>query len=122
VDEDQVGAVIEPGGGSLAGDGPDAIQGKDFRVERRPGLRLHSLIPSPPLRSSLTQAIVGASVFLVVIVALVVTGRTPWWVLARHLVLSAVTFMLYGWDKVSAGGGHRRTPEKTLNGLAHRGN
>ena len=91
-------------------------------MERRPGLRLHSLIPSPPLRSSLTQAIVGASVFLVVIVALVVTGRTPWWVLARHLVLSAVTFMLYGWDKVSAGGGHRRTPEKTLNGLAHRGN
>jgi len=26
--------------------------------------------------------------------------------------------LLYGWDKVSASGGHRRTPESTLNGLA----
>ena len=75
-------------------------------------------VASPPLQSSLTQAIVGSFVFLVVLVALVVTSRAPWWVLAWYLVLSAVTFMLYGWDKVSASGGHRRTPEKTLNGLA----
>lgn len=75
----------------------------------------------PPLRSSLTQAVVGASVFFAVIVALVVTGRAPWWVLAWYLVLSVVTFMLYGWDKTSASGGHRRTPEKTLNGLAFLG-
>lgn len=75
-------------------------------------------IASPPLQSSLTQAIVGSSVFLAVIAALVVTSRAPWWVFPWYLVLSAVTFMLYGWDKVSASGGHRRTREKTLNGLA----
>jgi uncharacterized membrane protein YsdA (DUF1294 family) len=74
--------------------------------------------PASPFQSSLTQAIVGASVFLVVIVALVVTSRAPWWVLAWYLVLSVVTFLLYGWDKVSASGGHWRTQESTLNGLA----
>jgi uncharacterized membrane protein YsdA (DUF1294 family) len=57
-------------------------------------------------------------VFLAVIAALVVTSRAPWWVLPWYLVLSAVTFLLYGRDKVSASGGHRRTPESTLNGLA----
>ncbi len=52
------------------------------------------------------------------LVTLVVASRVQWWVLAWYLVLSAVTFMLYGWDKVLASGGHRRTLEKTLNGLA----
>jgi uncharacterized membrane protein YsdA (DUF1294 family)/cold shock CspA family protein len=85
---------------------------------RYAGAARPSPVASPPLRSSLTQAIVGASVFLVVIVALVVTSRAPWWVLAWYLVFSVVTFFAYGWDKVSASGGHRRTPEKTLNGLA----
>lgn len=31
---------------------------------------------------------------------------------------SAVTFLLYGWDKTAAEGGHRRTPEATLNAFA----
>jgi uncharacterized membrane protein YsdA (DUF1294 family) len=57
-------------------------------------------------------------VFLVVIDALVFTGRAPWWVLPWYLVLSAATFMAYGWDKVSAHRGHWRTQESTLNGLA----
>jgi uncharacterized membrane protein YsdA (DUF1294 family)/cold shock CspA family protein len=69
-------------------------------------------------KSSLTQAIVGSSVFLIIIAALVITGRAPWWVLPWYLVLSGVTFMAYGWDKVSARGGHWRTQESTLNGLA----
>ena len=51
-------------------------------------------VASPPLQSSLTQAIVGASVFLAGIVALVVMGRAPWWGLPWYLVLSAVTFTL----------------------------
>lgn len=75
-------------------------------------------VASPPRQSSLTQAIVGSSVFLAVITALVVMSRAPWWVLPWYVVLSAVTFMLYGWDKVSARGGHWRTQESTLNGLA----
>jgi uncharacterized membrane protein YsdA (DUF1294 family) len=57
-------------------------------------------------------------VFLIIIAALVITGRAPWWVLPWYLVLSGVTFMAYGWDKVSARGGHWRTQESTLNGLA----
>ena len=73
---------------------------------------------TPPPVSSLTRAIVGSSAFLVVVAALVITGHAPWWVLAWYLVLSAVTFMLYGWDKVSASGGHWRIQESTLNGLA----
>lgn len=73
---------------------------------------------SPPSKSSLTRAIVGSSVFLVIIAALVIAGRAPWWVLPWYLVLSGVTFMAYGWDKASARGGHWRTEESTLNGLA----
>ena len=72
----------------------------------------------PPARSSVTQAVVGSSVFMLGLTALVVTGQAPWWLLPWYLVLSAVTFMLYGWDKVSARGGHWRTQESTLNGLA----
>ena len=75
-------------------------------------------VASQPSRSSLTQAVVGASVFLLGLAALVVTSRAPWWLLPWYLVLSVVTFMLYGWDKVSARGGHWRTQESTLNGLA----
>ena len=73
---------------------------------------------SPPLQSSLPKSVIGASVFLVGIAALVVTSRAPWWVLAWYVVLSVVTFLLYGWDKVSASGGHWRTQESALNGLA----
>lgn len=75
-------------------------------------------VTPPPPRSNLTQAIVGASVFHLGLVALVVTSQAPWWVIPWYLVLSVVTFMLYGWDKVSARGGHWRTEESTLNGLA----
>jgi uncharacterized membrane protein YsdA (DUF1294 family) len=56
--------------------------------------------------------------FLVVIAALVSAGRAPWWVLRWYLVLSGVTFMLCGWDKASARGGHWRTHESTRSGLA----
>lgn len=85
---------------------------------RYPGSAKPAPAASPVPKSSVTQAIVGSSVFLVVITALVVMSRAPWWVLPWYLVLSGVTFMLYGWDKVSARGGHWRTQESTLNGLA----
>jgi uncharacterized membrane protein YsdA (DUF1294 family)/cold shock CspA family protein len=69
-------------------------------------------------QSRLALAVVGASVFLLGLAAYVATNPAPWWLLPWYLVLSVVTFLLYGWDKVSASGGHRRTPESTLNGLA----
>jgi len=76
-----------------------------------------------PLSSAaqLKVPIVGSSVFMLVVTGLVVMGRTPWWVLPWYLALSTVTFLIYGWDKLSAKGGHRRTPEDTLNGLAFLG-
>jgi uncharacterized membrane protein YsdA (DUF1294 family)/cold shock CspA family protein len=68
--------------------------------------------------ASLMLPIIGASVFAVIVTVLAVMGRAPWWVFPWHLLLSVLTFFLYGWDKVSARGGHRRTRESTLNGLA----
>jgi len=97
---------------------------KDERGRPRATQIRYSVSAKPPpaasssRKSSLTRAIVGASVFLVVIAALVMTSRTLWWLLPWYLALSVVTYLLYGWDKVSASGGHRRTPESTLNGLA----
>ena len=85
---------------------------------RYPGSAKPPPAASPVPKSSVTQAIIGSSVFLAVITALVVMSRAPWWVLPWYLVLSGVTFMLYGWDKVAARGGHWRTQESTLNGLA----
>lgn len=64
------------------------------------------------------RAVAGASAFLVFVAGLVVTGRVPWIVLAWYLGASVVTFLLYGWDKTAAEGGHRRTPEATLNAFA----
>jgi uncharacterized membrane protein YsdA (DUF1294 family)/cold shock CspA family protein len=68
--------------------------------------------------AQLTMAIVGPSTFLIVVTVLVVMGGAAWWVLPWYVVLSAVTFFAYGWDKVSAEGGHWRTQESTLNGMA----
>jgi uncharacterized membrane protein YsdA (DUF1294 family) len=57
-------------------------------------------------------------VFLLGLAVLVVTSRAPWWVLPWYLLLSVATFLIYGWDKLSASGGHWRTSESTLNGIA----
>jgi uncharacterized membrane protein YsdA (DUF1294 family)/cold shock CspA family protein len=70
-------------------------------------------VPAPRLAT----AIVGTTAFLVAVVAVVVMGRAPWWVVPWYLILSTVTFFAYGWDKVSATGGHRRTPESSLHTL-----
>jgi uncharacterized membrane protein YsdA (DUF1294 family)/cold shock CspA family protein len=65
----------------------------------------------------LLTAIIGTSAFLVAVLVAVFMGRAPWWVVPWYVVLSAVTFFAYGWDKVSAQGGHWRTQEKTLHML-----
>lgn len=39
-------------------------------------------------------------------------------ILGVYVVLSVVTFALYGWDKHRAGAGGRRIPERTLHLLA----
>lgn len=70
------------------------------------------------LRPRTGRAVAGAGAFLVFVAGLAATGRAPWIVLAWYLGASVATFLLYGWDKTAAEGGHRRTPEATLNGLA----
>jgi uncharacterized membrane protein YsdA (DUF1294 family) len=44
-------------------------------------------------------------------------GLTPWWVVPWYVVASLLTFIAYGWDKVSAKSGHWRTQESTLHTL-----
>lgn len=69
-------------------------------------------------RQGTWRAVAGASTFLAIVGGLVATGRVPWILPAWYLAASAMTFLLYGWDKTAAEGGHRRTPEATLNTLA----
>jgi uncharacterized membrane protein YsdA (DUF1294 family)/cold shock CspA family protein len=96
---------------------PQARQVRYPSAARRPVVN-----QAPPSSAAqLKVAIAGSSVFLMVVTVLVVMRGTSWWVLPWYLVLSAVTFLIYGWDKLSAKGGHRRTPEDTLNGLAFLG-
>lgn len=71
-----------------------------------------------PLRSHTGPAVACAGAFLLSVAGLVIAGRLPWFVLAWYAGASAVTFLVYAWDKTAAEGGHWRTPESTLNGLA----
>ena len=77
-----------------------------------------SAVTEPSAGSNLTRARIGSSTFFALLTALVLTGLAPWWVLAWYFTLSVVTYVAYAWDKVSARGGHWRTQESTLNGLA----
>lgn len=65
----------------------------------------------------LMTAIFGTSAFFIAVLLAVVMGVAPWWVVPWYVVLSVVTFIAYGWDKVSAKGGHWRTQEKSLHTL-----
>jgi uncharacterized membrane protein YsdA (DUF1294 family)/cold shock CspA family protein len=93
---------------------PQARQIRYSSGARQPETR-HAPAPSA---SRLTLVIVAASVFMIIVTVLVVVRLAPWWVLPWYLVMSVATFFVYGWDKVSARGGHWRTQESTLNGLA----
>jgi len=68
----------------------------------------------PRMRSAVTIGIV----FLGVVIGLVAVGWLHWVLVPWYLVLSVVTLLVYGWDKTSAEGGHRRVSESTLNTLA----
>ena len=82
-------------------------------ARREPATRQASTSSS----SQLMLANLGSAAFLVAVLIAVVFGRAPWWVLPWYIVLSVVTFLAYGWDKVSAQGGHWRTQESTLHTL-----
>jgi uncharacterized membrane protein YsdA (DUF1294 family)/cold shock CspA family protein len=73
--------------------------------------------PGAPSAPRLVTATIGTSGFFIAVLVTVVMGRASWWVVPWYIVLSVVTFAAYGWDKVSAQGGHWRTQEKTLHML-----
>lgn len=52
--------------------------------------------------------------FVVALVVAALFDRLPWLVVAAYGVMSLVTFLLYGWDKLSAVRGRWRTAEATL--------
>lgn len=59
-----------------------------------------------------------ALVFLALIALLVVAGRLPVLVLAWYLVISAMTYLAYRWDKQAARKQRWRTQESTLHLLS----
>jgi uncharacterized membrane protein YsdA (DUF1294 family)/cold shock CspA family protein len=101
----------------LARDDRGRPQARQIRYSSGAGQPATKRAPAPSA-SRLTPVIVAASVFMIIVVVLVLLRLAPWWVLPWYLALSVVTFFAYGWDKVSARGGHWRTQESTLNGLA----
>ncbi|MDX1480544.1 MAG: cold shock and DUF1294 domain-containing protein [Woeseiaceae bacterium] len=65
-----------------------------------------------------TPAIIVSTVFLAFVGLSVTAGRLPAWVLTGYLAASAVTFIVYAYDKWAARTGRWRTREGTLHLLA----
>lgn len=59
-----------------------------------------------------------AGLFLLVVAGIVARGVLPVPVLWWYLGISAITFVVYAADKSAAQNGGRRTPERSLHGLA----
>jgi len=71
-------------------------------------------VPRQPRRSSpLPRRVLGV-LSLLAITGLAVAGRVPPVLSIAYLVLSALSWLMYWWDKDAAGQGARRTPESTL--------
>ena len=76
------------------------------------GQRIES--PRQPRRSSpLPRRMLGV-LSLMAITGLAVMGPLPLVLAIAYLVLSALSWLMYWWDKDAAGQGARRTPESTL--------
>jgi len=72
----------------------------------------------PPSTPHLGTAVVLSGLFGASLAALSLGGFLSWLVPLWYLGWSSVLFLVYGWDKVAAEGGHWRTKEATLNTLA----
>lgn len=75
---------------------------------------------SSPSRITVPALFVSC-VFLAVLAGMAAFGPIPWLVPGAYVVLSAVTFLAYGFDKRAAELGNWRTPESTLHLLAFLG-
>lgn len=65
-----------------------------------------------------TASLAFAGLFLVLVCAAAIEGRLPLIVAVAYVVMSAVTFLVYAWDKSAAKHGRWRTPEAKLHLLA----
>lgn len=95
-------------------------QGVDVRFSDEPAKRPNG--PTARARGSAarggTGALALAAAFLVLVVVAVIGRRLPVVVGAAYLVGSAVTFVVYAWDKSAARKNRWRTQEKTLHLLS----
>jgi uncharacterized membrane protein YsdA (DUF1294 family)/cold shock CspA family protein len=94
--------------------------GRSRAREIRPAAGTLPATPEGDVQVSTGSAapLAGGLVFLAVLTVLVHQERLPWLVFPWYLGLGLVTFVLFGWDKASARGGFRRTPENSLCALA----
>lgn len=63
------------------------------------------------------RALAAATLFFLLLVALVVLDQVPAFLLALYGLLSAIALLLYRADKSAAQQGRRRTPESTLHAV-----
>lgn len=70
------------------------------------------------MRNGGTLALVGATIFLLVVGISVVTSRTPPLILFIYVIASLATFLIYWGDKSAARRGEWRTKERTLHLLS----
>jgi uncharacterized membrane protein YsdA (DUF1294 family)/cold shock CspA family protein len=74
-------------------------------------------VPRPSGKSAAPVLVAAAVAFVLLVVALVVTGRLPQVIAIVYLVMSILTFGAYAFDKAAARAGGWRTPESTLQAL-----
>ena len=70
--------------------------------------------PRSPHRSAPIPRRALGLLFLLAVVGAAVAGLVPFMLPIAYLVLSALSWLMYWWDKDAAGQGGRRTPESTL--------
>jgi len=97
--------------------------GRDDRGRPRAQQIRYAGVTSRPERKSASaphtgMAIGVSSVFVLGTIGLAGGGYLSWVVPSWYLGWSAFLFLLYGWDKNAAEGGHWRTRESSLNALA----
>ena len=97
--------------------------GRDERGRPRAQQVRYAGKPSRPARRSAStphagRAVALSGLFGVSLAALALGGYLSWLVPLWYLGWSGVLFLVYGWDKTAAEGGHWRTKEATLNTLA----
>lgn len=97
----------------------DSISYDDARdTQGRPRAENARFVEAGASLGSTGKAVATATCFLAAVAGMVATGMFPQQVLWLYCGMSAVTYVVYAWDKAAAQNGRRRTPENTLHLLA----